>query len=92
MKTPEITPEERAAFWRKRHDHLLAQFMADKARYEYESIARMLNARAEEAGYQFVAGQDGEPSFAPKAVSNGSEFMADPGANKNESDQRCANN
>lgn len=67
MNKPEITIQERAEFWRKRHDLLLAQFAADKARYEYDQIARTLNARAEESGFRLVAGEDGEPSFAPKA-------------------------
>jgi len=68
MNPPEITVQERAEFWRKRHDLLLAQFTVDKARYEFEALSRALQVRAEQGGYQMAQGQDGEPIFVPKAT------------------------
>ena len=61
---PELTPEDRAEFWRKRHDFLLASFTADKARFEYEALISRLNSR--EPGHHITAGSDGEPVYVPQ--------------------------
>lgn len=66
MKPPELTSEDRAEFWRKRHDFLLAQLAADKARYEFDMVGRRLNQQAEDAGCVLTMGQDGEPAFLAK--------------------------
>jgi len=68
MKKPEISVQERAEFWRRRHDLLLAQFGAEKARFEFDRIARTLNDRAEGSGYRLAHGEDGEPCYLPVDV------------------------
>ena len=66
--TPELSSEERAEFWRKRHDHLLTSYAADKARFEYETFLARLNERAEKSGHRLITGSNGEPAFAPQPM------------------------
>ena len=65
ISKPEITVQERAEFWRKRHDLLLAQYGAEKARVDFDKVARTLNERAEGSGYRLAHGEDGEPCYLP---------------------------
>ena len=62
----ELTPQERAEFWRRKHDQAVTSLLADKARGEFEAFIARINARAEENGMSLVPDAVGEPTFVPR--------------------------